>query len=65
MNHKQRREAKYRALGMAYKAEGARLSLNNRSKRSRGKMRKRIGWFPKTVSRFATIKHCGNLDYPS
>ena len=48
MNHKQRREARYRAMGMVDKAGIAAMSPNNRSRRARGRMRA-VLWAPSVV----------------
>lgn len=48
MNHRQRREARYRAMGMDDKAEIAAMSSNNRSRRARGRMREAL-WAPSRV----------------
>lgn len=44
MNHKQRRVAAYKKLGMKIKAECAAASSNNRSRRARGKARVAMKW---------------------
>lgn len=44
MNHKQRRIASYKKRGLKSKVFFAQSSMNNRSRRARGKMRVKIGW---------------------